>query len=84
MTSKEKLAEALLIRRWTLHTTKGTMGFPTAESEAAAYEAVDLAREFGCLPEFMAVLMRLPILTVTVAEMDRPPKPKARGGRKKG
>lgn len=72
---KQIAAEALLIWRWSHHkllSQEGGKSRTTAEDHAsfhAAMRAVEVAKEFGVLDEFMKVLNEHPILEVTVTEM---------------
>lgn len=69
-TSKEVMAEALLVWRYSRHAFYHGGTVPTNESEQAVYRALDVAREFGFSAEYFALLMRHPVLTVAVAELE--------------
>lgn len=79
--SKEVLAEALLLWRYSHHEFSNNGTVPVNASVRAAFRALDVAREFGIEKEFFALLTRHPVLTVVVRELE--PERRAAGKRKR-
>lgn len=72
---RAELAEAVLVWRYTRHLIDPAhRGFPSIESEEAAYRAIDLAKLIGVKDEFLKLMFDHPVLSISVKNLEPPQK----------
>lgn len=80
-TDRTDLALAVLLWRYLGHKLPG--GVPRNDAEDRAYAALRLAKRLGIFREYWDVMQTVPVLSVTVRNMDAPKKGTPRCGRKR-